>query len=245
MCGGRLRIALVAALALVALTGCELKDDGDNLVNGKELFAQECGSCHQLARAGAQGAIGPSLDQAFERAVKDGFGRSTYKGVVVRQIAQPNGKAIDPYTGEEQAMMPADIVKGEDAEDVAAYVAYAAARGGEDSGQLAQAGLEKSEEVAQAEGGTLDIPAEPSGATLYTFGSAEAPPGALTITSVNESDVPHNIALEGGGVDEVGEVVTGGDTSTVEVEVEAGEYTFYCSVQGHRENGMEGKLTVE
>ena len=51
--------------------------------------------------------------------------------------------------------------------------------------------------------------------------------------------------LEGDGVDEVGEIVKDGGTSTVEAEVQAGEYTFYCSVPGHREGGMEGTLTVE
>ena len=88
-------------------------------------------------------------------------------------------------------------------------------------------------------------PAVPSGALAYEFGRAEAPPGPLTINSVNESSVDHNIALEGDGVDEVGEIVKDGGTSTVEAEVQAGEYTFYCSVPGHREGGMQGTLTVE
>ena len=70
-------------------------------------------------------------------------------------------------------------------------------------------------------------------------------PGALTLNSNNEAAIPHNIALEGGGINEEGPVVQGGETSTIEVTVKPGEYTFYCSVPGHREGGMEGTLTVK
>jgi len=141
--------------------------------------------------------------------------------------------------------MPADIVTGEDAEDVAAYVASAAAKGGEDPGRLADVGAAEAEGTAEAANGELEIPADPGGALAYTFADAMAPAGALTITSPNEASVPHNIALEGGGVDEVGEVVQDGGVSEIQADVEAGEYTFYCSVEGHRAAGMEGVLTVE
>ncbi len=246
MSGRRVRVVVAAAVAMVSLTGCQLKDDGDNLVNGKTLFTEKCAACHELARAGAQGVVGPSLDQAWQQAEKDGLGRSTYEGLVHKQILQPNRiPQVDPATGEELELMPPNLVTGEDAEDVAAYVAYAAARPGEDTGRLAGVGQQQSDEVATAENGTLDIPAVPSGALAYEFGSAEASAGPLTINSVNESSIPHNIALEGEGVDEQGEVVQDGGTSTVEAEVAAGEYTFYCSVPGHREGGMEGTLTVE
>jgi uncharacterized cupredoxin-like copper-binding protein len=57
--------------------------------------------------------------------------------------------------------------------------------------------------------------------------------------------VDHNIALEGSGVNEVGPVVNNGGVSTINVDVRAGEYQFFCSVPGHREAGMEGTLTVE
>ncbi len=245
MHGGRVRTLLLAGLAGVALAGCELKDDGDNLVNGKTLFVEKCAACHTLARADAQGVIGPNLDEAWQQAAADGFGRSTYEGVVHRQILQPNRRPQnDPVTGEPLPIMPADLVTGEDAQDVAAYVASAAAAPGDDPGRLADAGRTQSDAVAMAEGGTLDIPAVPSGALAYEFGSAEAAAGAVTINSVNESAIPHNIAVDGGGVDEQGEVVQDGATSTVEVELEAGEYEFYCSVPGHREGGMVGKLTV-
>jgi mono/diheme cytochrome c family protein len=246
MIGGRVRTALVAAFAVISLTGCELKDDGDNLVNGKTLFVQKCASCHTLARADAKGVVGPSLDEAWQQSARDGLGRSTYEGIVHRQILQPNqNPSIDPVTGKEVPPMPPDLVTGEDAQDVAAYVASAAAKPGKDTGRLAAAGAPQQEELATAENGTLDIPADPNGALAYTFADAEAPPGALTINSVNEASTPHNIALEGNGVDEVGEVVQDGGTSTVEADVQAGEYTFYCSVPGHREGGMEGTLTVK
>ena len=246
MSGGRVRTVVLAAVAMVSLTGCQLKDDGDNLVNGKTLFAEKCAACHELARAGAKGVTGPSLDQAWQQSEKDGFGRSTFEGLVHKQILQPNRRPqVDPTTGKDLPLMPPKLVTGEDAEDVAAYVAYAAARPGKDSGRLADAGQQKSDAVAKAENGTLDIPTVESGALAYQFGSAEAPAGQLTINSVNASSVDHNIALEGDGVDEQGDVVKDGGTSTIQVDVSPGEYTFYCSVPGHREGGMEGKLTVK
>ena len=235
---------LLAGFAVVALTGCQLKDDGDNLVNGKVLFVQECSSCHTLARAGAKGVVGPDLDAAWQRAEQDGFGRSTYEGVVHRQIQQPNRRAqVDPATLKPQQAMPANLVTGEDAEDVAAYVASAAAAPGEDPGRLADAGGAKPEGTAEAEGGKLAIPVAVG--LTYKFADAEAPAGPLTIDSVNEQSTPHNIAVDGGGVDEQGEIVQDGGTSTVEVDLKAGEYAFYCSVPGHREGGMEGKLTIK
>jgi plastocyanin len=246
MIGGRVRVALLAAVALTLLTGCQLKDDGDNLVNGKTLFVERCSSCHALARADARGTTGPSLDEAWQRSERDGLGRSTFEGIVHRQIVQPNqNPSVDPATGKEVAPMPADLVTGEDAEDVAAYVASAAANPGEDTGRLATAGAPQQEELARAEGGELELPAVPSGALAYAFKNAEAQAGPLTINSPNESSVPHNIALEGGGVNEEGEVVQDGGVSTVEAEVRPGEYTFFCSVPGHREGGMEGTLTVK
>ena len=130
-------------------------------------------------------------------------------------------------------------------QDVAAYVASAVAKPGEDKGQLAAAGVQRSDKVAKAEGGKLAIPADPSGGLAYQFGSAEAPAGSLEIDSENESSVDHNIAVEGSGVDEKGPVVKDGGVSKVTADLKAGEYTFYCSVPGHREGGMEGKLTVK
>jgi plastocyanin len=247
MSGRRVRVVVVAAaLAGVALSGCGLADGGDNLVNGKTLFVQKCAACHTLERAAAKGVVGPNLDEAWQQAETDGLGRSTFEGLVHRQIQNPNNDPqVDPATGKPGQLMPADLVTGQDARDVAAYVAQAAAAKGEDPGRLADVGAQKSDEVAKAENGTVAIPADPSGALAYQFGSAEAPAGQLTLDSKNEASIPHNIALEGDGVDEEGEVVQGGGTSEIQVDLKPGEYTFFCSVPGHREGGMEGKLTVK
>ncbi|HEV2058701.1 MAG TPA: c-type cytochrome, partial [Solirubrobacteraceae bacterium] len=98
-------------------------------------FAQKCGSCHVLERAGTTGATGPNLDAAFRQALADGFGRGTIRGVVAGQIKFPADVPEDS-----PAYMPADLVEGRLVEDVAAYVAMVAARPGEDEGKLATAG---------------------------------------------------------------------------------------------------------
>ncbi len=238
-------LSAVAAGAVALLSGCGLTDTGDNVVNGKQLFVARCGSCHVLERAGTKGVTGPSLDAAFARARGDGFGQSTFEGIVHRQIQQPaRSPQVDPASGKVLPLMPAGLVKGDDAEDVAAYVASAAAKPGKDTGALAQVGATEAEGTAKAKNGTIEIPADPGGSLAYTFADAEAPPGSLEIDSPNESSVDHNIALEGNGVNEVGPVVADGGVSKINVDVEPGEYTFFCTVTGHRAAGMEGKLTV-
>ena len=244
---GRGKIAVAAAAALlVGLSGCELKDDGDNLVAGKQAFVAKCGSCHVLKRAGTTGVAGPNLDEAFQRARGDGFGQSTFAGVVERQILHPaRTDQEDPKTGKALPAMPAGIYKGEQAQDVAAYVASAVAKSGEDTGPLAAVGVKKSNKTAKAESGKLEIPADPSGALAYAFGAAEAPAGQLEIDSQNESSIDHDIAIEGDGVSEKGPVVKNGAVSKLTADLKPGEYTFFCSVPGHRQGGMEGKLTVK
>jgi mono/diheme cytochrome c family protein len=121
--------ALAAVAVALPLAACG-RDEPD-LSNGKALFTQQCGSCHALDRAGTQGQTGPDLDAAFRTALSDGMNRETVEGVVHKQILHPR----------KNSQMPAGLVTGQDADDVAAYVAYAAQRSGEDTGALAQAGL--------------------------------------------------------------------------------------------------------
>jgi mono/diheme cytochrome c family protein len=117
--------ACAVLLAALAATGCGsggLTGPGD-AARGKELFVGQgqCGSCHVLADAGTKGAVGPNLDNAFLQARADGLGEGTIRAVVRDQISYP---IESPNTG--SPGMPADLVTGENADAVAAYVASVA-----------------------------------------------------------------------------------------------------------------------
>ena len=136
----RRRPAQVAALVVLALAASVLlaacgdtvgyteASSGDR-IHGKELFKQGCGSCHTLADAGTTGTIGPNLDYAFLQSRKDGLGEDTILQVVRDQIAYA---VTTPSTG--VPGMPRDIFTGQDADDVATYVASVA--GLDASGQI-------------------------------------------------------------------------------------------------------------
>src|SRR2546423_12540432 len=119
---GPVRPLLLAggASLLLALGGCAVKHEQGDMVNGKKLFVAKCGSCHVLGRAATKGTVGPNLDQAFDRALHDGFKRSVVSEVVEKQILYPNINGV----------MPGKLVQGENARDVAAYVGFAVARPG-------------------------------------------------------------------------------------------------------------------
>jgi cytochrome c oxidase subunit 2 len=112
--------ALLAGLMLVA-SGCGTGGvaKSGNANNGKKLFTGEgkCGGCHTLKDASSKGQVGPNLDDAFKRSKEEGYKQSTIQNVVLDQIRFPTS-----ISG-----MPANLVKGQDAYDVAAYVARCAA----------------------------------------------------------------------------------------------------------------------
>ena len=123
---GRARAAALAAAfaALAALPGCDASENAD-LERGRALFVNKCGTCHALAEAGTSTQVGPDLDAAFARSRADGMDNDTIEGVVQSQIANPREVEKDAENYD-RVFMPADIVVGEDAEDVAAYVASVA-----------------------------------------------------------------------------------------------------------------------
>jgi plastocyanin len=230
-------LALPAALlaGLIAI-GCGTRSGQPDLVNGKTLFTQKCGACHTLARANTKGIQGPNLDAAFVSARTNGFGRSGIEGVVFNQISHVRRGSI----------MPNNLVKGQDAKDVAAYVGFAAAKAGKDSGELATAGQPKtSNKTAVEKNGTLSIPADPTGALAFQYGKATANAGSVTLEMPNKASITHDISVKGNGIDQRGPQVGQGGTSKVTADLKPGTYVFYCSVPGHEAGGMKGTLTVK
>jgi len=227
-------VAAAATLAVVA-AGCGREESAD-LVNGKTLFVQKCGSCHALSRANTKGIQGPNLDEAFDAGLHDGMNRETVDGVVRRQIANVRRNSI----------MPPNLVTGDDARDVSAYVAAVVGLMGQDQGELAQAGKPKvSSKPVVASNGTLKIDADPTGALSFTAKKAEAKAGPVNLEMDNAASVEHNIAVKGGAIDKKGPVVGKGGASKLSVTLKAGKYEFYCSVPGHEAGGMKGELTVD
>ena len=114
----RIVLGVVLALATALLgAGCGTGGKADPTADtqaGKALFTSKCAGCHTLGDAGATGTIGPNLDAAFGPSRSQGFKQSTIQNVVLLQIRD----ASKP--------MPENLVKGQDAQDVAAYVAAVA-----------------------------------------------------------------------------------------------------------------------
>ena len=111
-------VAVVVLAAALLAGGCGtggISKAGDT-DRGKQLFLEKCGGCHTLAAAGTHGNQGPNLDDAFAASRKQGFKQVTIEQVVRDQIEL----AVPP--------MPQNLVKGADADAVAAYVASVTAK---------------------------------------------------------------------------------------------------------------------
>ena len=237
---------VLASGATFLLSACTNSNSANpDLVSGKKLFAQKCGSCHVLARAGTKGTVGPDLDQAFRQSLKDGLRRSGIRGLVHDQIMYPPSFALDEggKRPDGSQAMPAKIVTGDDADNIAAYVASVVSKPGKDTGLLAEA-------VPQAGGGptatekngTISIPADPNGQLAFQTKQATGQPGQITVQMPNKSGTPHDIVIDGKGK---GEIVQNGGVSKFSADFTAGKFTYYCSVPGHRQAGMQGTLTIK
>lgn len=110
-------------------------------------------------------------------------------------------------------------------------------------------GSQEEEPVGETEGAggaatTLKLAADP---TALAFDKTElsAKPGKVTIDFDNPSAIPHNVVIEEGGKELAGfqPIAEGEESETADLK--PGTYTFFCSVPGHRQAGMEGTLTVE
>src|SRR5580765_1480931 len=123
-----MRAAAAAAFVVLALaaSGCgpgvgrAVSGESADTSHGKQLFVEKCGFCHTLKEANTSGKLGPNLDESFRPDYKQGFKESTIRQVVADQI-----KFAGDY-GVKGPTMPKNLVVGQDADDVAAYVAAVA-----------------------------------------------------------------------------------------------------------------------
>jgi mono/diheme cytochrome c family protein len=167
----RVRKPIVPLLALVALAALALAASGCGTTDadpqrGRTLFIQKCSECHALAQAGAVGQVGPSLDRAFAAAREEGNDSDTIEGVVKAQVEYPRES-----NGNSAVSMPADLVTGQDLDDVAAYV-------GE------WAGVPGAAPPKVAGGPGAQVFANNSCAGCHTFAAAEA--GGVTGPNLDE-----------------------------------------------------------
>lgn len=128
---------------------------------------------------------------------------------------------------------------------VLALTLAVAACGGDDDDTTGEAAAEDTTTHEEGMEGThLTLTADPDGALSFDTTELTAAAGEVTIELVNDSGIPHNVEVEGNGVEEVSETISEGSTELT-LTLEPGEYEFYCAIPGHKEGGMEGTLTVE
>jgi plastocyanin len=120
-----------------------------------------------------------------------------------------------------------------------------AAAGAEESGAAEKQETGSKPQEGSGPGGTLQLAADPA-AIAYDAKDLSSAPGKVTIEFKNPAPIEHDVAIEAEGGEELAasETITEGETS-VSAELAPGAYTFFCSVPGHREAGMEGTLTVK
>jgi plastocyanin len=95
-----------------------------------------------------------------------------------------------------------------------------------------------------AGGGPVALATDPTGQLRYDKKALSAKAGKVSIALTNSSTTPHNVVVEKDGKKVGGSEAIVKSKSTLTLSLTPGDYTFFCSVDSHRQAGMEGKLTV-
>jgi plastocyanin len=127
-----------------------------------------------------------------------------------------------------------------------AALALAACGSSDDSTSTTAASTDTSTSTTASGGATVTFEADPSGALAYTQTDVTAKAGNSTIEFDNPSSTGHDVVIEDESGSEIAKTdIISESTATTTADLNPGTYTFYCSVPGHREAGMEGTLTVK
>jgi uncharacterized cupredoxin-like copper-binding protein len=130
---------------------------------------------------------------------------------------------------------------------VLATVSMAVATSGGSSAKATIAPITQTGREAASGSGSSSLKeeADPEGQLRYTTRNLSAKAGVVTIGFANMSPLPHNMTIAQGTKVLAATPTFQGGTKTLKLNLKPGTYVFYCSVPGHRQAGMEGKLTVQ
>lgn len=126
------------------------------------------------------------------------------------------------------------------------FALVACGGGGSSSSATSESTTSAESSGAGGSGSTIHFEANPEGHLMFTTMTASGKAGDDTIDFKNPSSTPHNVSIENSAGKKIAETKTIAESETsTTVKLEPGTYTFFCSIPGHREGGMEGTLTIE
>jgi plastocyanin len=119
--------------------------------------------------------------------------------------------------------------------------------GGGGGDNAADTGGGSSGGTASGKRSLLKLSADPGGELKFDKSSLTTKAGKVTIALDNPSSAtaPHAVEVEGNGVEEETKTIQPGQKAQVTVDLKPGTYEYYCPVDGHKDAGMEGELTVQ
>lgn len=120
--------------------------------------------------------------------------------------------------------------------------------GGAENGTITAKVLEEERPGIPADAGQwmVEVETDPDGVTAYTVEEIVAPSGNTNFHLTNPQSAGHDFTVEEVGGGSTGTKVVREADDWLRVSLYEGKrYVFYCSVPGHREAGMRGRITVD